>query len=156
MYLNIKRRGIMANQKSDAKKDTVKNVNAAATAVAAAKKTEAPEAVAKSESVKDKVVKKVESAKKPGRRAKKEKTETVKAAKKQAAKKAAERVQEVIFEFGEKQVNANDVVKQIEDAYKAEGHQIGRIKDLKVYVNAADSRAYYVINGNSEGKSVEI
>jgi hypothetical protein len=149
-----KRRGIMADKKVTGSKKDVAKSTAAATVAVAAKKADAP-VVAKSEPAKDKVVEKNEPAKKPlGRRAKKAEA---KAARKTAAKKGAERIQEVYFEFDGKQVEAGQVVKQIEDAYKNEGHQVGRIKDLKIYINSEDSKAYYVINGNpEENKFVEL
>ena len=66
-------------------------------------------------------------------------------------------MQEVYFEFDGKQVEAGQVVSLIEQAYKNEGHQIGRIKDLKVYINSEEGKAYYVINGdNGEGKYIEL
>ena len=62
-----------------------------------------------------------------------------------------------IFEFDGKQVEAGQVVSLIEQAYKNEGHQIGRIKDLKVYINSKEGKAYYVINGDDgEGKYIEL
>ena len=130
----------MADKKNTtAKKETAVKTNAAVTAaaatVAAAKKTEAAAPAAKTADT----VKKTEAPKK---------TET---------KKAEPRVQEVYFEFDGKQVEAGQVVSLIEQAYKNEGHQVGRIKDLKVYINSEEGKAYYVINGdNGEGKYIEL
>jgi hypothetical protein len=148
MYVYTKkRRGIMAKNVS-AKKDAAKNTNVVAAAVAA-KKTETPVAAAKSEPVKEKVVEKNEPAKKTlGRRGRKAE------AKKPVAKKNADRIQEVYFEFDGGQVEAGQIVKKVEEDYKAAGHQIGRIKDLKIYVKPEDNKAYYVVNGNAEGASV--
>ena len=142
----------MADKKNTtAKKETAVKTNAAVTAaaatVAAAKKTEAAAPAAKTADT----VKKTEAPKK---------TETKKAEapkKAPAAKKAEPRVQEVYFEFDGKQVEASQVVSLIEQAYKNEGHQVGRIKDLKVYINSEEGKAYYVINGdNGEGKYIEL
>lgn len=127
----------MADKKNTtAKKETAVKTNAAVTAaaatVAAAKKTEAAAPAAK-------------------------KAEPKKRGRKLAAKKAEPRVQEVYFEFDGKQVEAGQVVSLIEQAYKNEGHQVGRIKDLKVYINSEEGKAYYVINGdNGEGKYIEL
>ena len=86
-----------------------------------------------------------------------EETVPKKRGRKPAAKKAEPRVQEVYFEFDGKQVEAGQVVSLIEQAYKNEGHQIGRIKDLKVYINSKEGKAYYVINGDDgEGKYIEL
>lgn len=140
----------MADKKNTtAKKETAVKTNAAVTAaaatVAAAKKTEAPK---KTETKKAEAPKKAPAAKK---------AEPKKRGRKPAAKKAEPRVQEVYFEFDGKQVEAGQVVSLIEQAYKNEGHQVGRIKDLKVYINSEEGKAYYVINGdNGEGKYIEL
>ena len=69
---------------------------------------------------------------------------------------AKEEVKEAhIFEIDGTQVSTEDVVARIKDAYKAEGHQIGRIKKIDVYYNFGERRAYYVINDNPEDKFVE-
>lgn len=157
----------MADKKNTtAKKETVAKTNTAAaiaatvakkaepaasvakTADTAAKKTEAPKAAEKKAPAK-----KAEAPKKTAAK----KAEPKKRGRKPAAKKAEPRVQEVYFEFDGKQVEAGQVVSLIEQAYKNEGHQIGRIKDLKVYINSEEGKAYYVINGDDgEGKYIEL
>lgn len=143
----------MADKKNTtAKKETAVKTNAAVTAaaatVAAAKKTEAAAPAAKTAAKKAEAPKKAPAAKK---------AEPKKRGRKPVAKKAEPRVQEVYFEFDGKQVEAGQVVSLIEQAYKNEGHQIGRIKDLKVYINSEEGKAYYVINGdNGEGKYIEL
>ena len=133
----------------------------AAATVAAAKKTEAAAPAAKTADT----VKKTEAPKKtenkkaeaPKKAPAAKKAEPKKRGRKPVAKKAEPRVQEVYFEFDGKQVEAGQVVSLIEQAYKNEGHQIGRIKDLKVYINSEEGKAYYVINGdNGEGKYIEL
>ena len=59
------------------------------------------------------------------------------------------------FEIDGLQVNTDDITQRIQEAYKAEGHQIGRIKKIEAYYNFEEHRAYYVINDNAEGKFVE-
>ena len=157
----------MADKKSTtAKKETVAKTNTAAaiaatvakkaepaapvakTADTTAKKTEAPKAAEKKAPAK-----KAEAPKKTAAK----KAEPKKRGRKPAVKKAEPRVQEVYFEFDGKQVEAGQVVSLIEQAYKNEGHQIGRIKDLKVYINSEEGKAYYVINGDDgEGKYIEL
>lgn len=157
----------MADKKNTtAKKETVAKTNTAAaiaatvakkaepaasvakTADTTAKKTEAPKAAEKKAPAK-----KAEAPKKTAAK----KAEPKKRGRKPAAKKAEPRVQEVYFEFDGKQVEAGQVVSLIEQAYKNEGHQIGRIKDLKVYINSEEGKAYYVINGDDgEGKCIEL
>ena len=78
------------------------------------------------------------------------------AAKRGASKKAdAGRKEAHFFEIDGTQVSTEDIVARIKDAYKAEGHQIGRIKKIDVYYNFGERRAYYVINDNPEDKFVE-
>ena len=157
----------MAGKKNTtAKKETVAKTNTAAaiaatvakkaepaapvakTADTTAKKTEAPKAAEKKAPAK-----KAEAPKKTAAK----KAEPKKRGRKPAVKKAEPRVQEVYFEFDGKQVEAGQVVSLIEQAYKNEGHQIGRIKDLKVYINSEEGKAYYVINGDDgEGKYIEL
>ena len=157
----------MADKKNTtAKKETVAKTNTAAaiaatvakkaepaapvakTADTTAKKTEAPKAAEKKAPAK-----KAEAPKKTAAK----KAEPKKRGRKPAVKKAEPRVQEVYFEFDGTQVEAGQVVSLIEQAYKNEGHQIGRIKDLKVYINSEEGKAYYVINGDDgEGKYIEL
>lgn len=157
----------MADKKNTtAKKETVAKTNTAAaiaatvakkaepaasvakTADTTAKKTEAPKAAEKKAPAK-----KAEAPKKTAAK----KAEPKKRGRKPAVKKVEPRVQEVYFEFDGKQVEAGQVVSLIEQAYKNEGHQIGRIKDLKVYINSEEGKAYYVINGDDgEGKYIEL
>lgn len=142
----------MADKKNTtAKKETVAKTNtAAAIAATVAKKAEPTAPVAKTA---DTTAKKTEAPKKTAAK----KAEPKKRGRKPAAKKVEPRVQEVYFEFDGKQVEAGQVVSLIEQAYKNEGHQIGRIKDLKVYINSEEGKAYYVINGDDgEGKYIEL
>ena len=142
----------MADKKNTtAKKETVAKTNtAAAIAATVAKKAEPTAPVAKTA---DTTAKKAEAPKKTAAK----KAEPKKRGRKPAAKKVEPRVQEVYFEFDGKQVEAGQVVSLIEQAYKNEGQQIGRIKDLKVYINSEEGKAYYVINGDDgEGKYIEL
>ena len=157
----------MADKKNTtAKKETVAKTNtAAAIAATVAKKAEPAASVAKTA---DTTAKKTEAPKAAEKKAPAKKAEAPKKTvakkaepkkrgRKPAAKKAEPRVQEVYFEFDGKQVEAGQVVSLIEQAYKNEGHQIGRIKDLKVYINSEEGKAYYVINGDDgEGKYIEL
>ena len=146
----------MADKKNTtAKKETVAKTNtAAAIAATVAKKAEPAAPVAKTA---DTTAKKTEAPKAAEKKAPAKKAEPKKRGRKPAAKKAEPRVQEVYFEFDGKQVEAGQVVSLIEQAYKNEGHQIGRIKDLKVYINSEEGKAYYVINGDDgEGKYIEL
>ena len=41
-------------------------------------------------------------------------------------------------------------------AYEAEGNKASAIKTLEIYVKPEEGKAYYVVNGDAEGKSVEL
>ena len=158
----------MADKKNTtAKKETVAKTNtAAAIASVAAKKAEpaAPAAKAADTTAKKTEAPKAAEKKAPAKKAEAPKKTAAKKAepkkrgrKPAAAKKAEPRVQEVYFEFGDKQVEAGEIVSKIEQAYKDAGHQIGRIKNLRVYVNPDESRAYYVINeDDGDGQYIEL
>lgn len=151
----------MADKKNTtAKKETVAKTNtAAAIAATVAKKAEPAAPVAKTADTTAKKTEAPKAAEKkaPAKKTAAKKAEPKKRGRKPAVKKAEPRVQEVYFEFDGKQVEAGQVVSLIEQAYKNEGHQIGRIKDLKVYINSEEGKAYYVINGDDgEGKYIEL
>ena len=61
-----------------------------------------------------------------------------------------------IFEFGDKKVSTRDVEESILDICRAEGKMPENIGTIDIYYNLAERRAYYVINGESEGKYVSI
>lgn len=83
--------------------------------------------------------------------------ETVKKApaKKEAAKKAAakkEASQNVYIQFEGKEVLAAEILEQVKEVWKAEGHRVSSIKSLDVYVKPEEHAAYYVINEKNTGK----
>ena len=79
-----------------------------------------------------------------------------KTAKKPAAKKPL--VVENFFEVGGEQVkiDVEEIKGKIYEAYKNDGHRTSNIRSLKVYYNLPERKAYYVINGKEEGKSVDL
>ncbi len=135
-----------------AKKETVAKAAApAAEAAVAAKKAEVP-AVEKKETEKAAPKKR---GRKPGTKNAEKKTTVAKKTTKKAA--PVERTTEVHIQFDYREdIVTNDIVAKIEDAYKEEGHRVSAIKSLNVYVNVAENKAYYVINGKEEGKFVEL
>ena len=70
-------------------------------------------------------------------------------AKKETAQKGAAHTEpevSVVFECGGKQIVAKDVLAKAMDAFRA-AHADVEIKEMKLYVNAEDSCAYIVVNG---------
>lgn len=90
--------------------------------------------------------------KKRGRKPAAEKAATT--TKKVAKSAEKEVVEEVFFEFNGEQFLSNSLVERIKEEWKNEGHRIGSIKTLRVYVDVVERKAYYVINDKSEGKFV--
>ncbi len=127
-----------------AKKEDVK------AAVTAKKEVAVPAAADKKEEAKPAVAKK-----KPGRKPGTKNSPTAKKPGRKPAKKSVEKIQEVFIEFGEEQFQTEKIVEQIHEVYRSEGHRVGAIKSLRVYINPSERKAYYVINDNAEGKFVE-
>lgn len=71
------------------------------------------------------------------------------------ATKKPDPVQEVFFEYAGEQILTEELVNRIKETYKSEGHRVGAIKSLRVYINPEERKAYYVINDKAEGKFVE-
>ena len=59
------------------------------------------------------------------------------------------------FEIDGEQISTADIEERIREAYKADGHRIGNMKDVFVYYNFAERRAYYVVNGKAEDRFIE-
>lgn len=118
-----------ANKKAAAKAAVVEKK---VVAVKEAPKAEAP----KAETKKVEPTKTTETTETP-------KTETKKAA---APKKAVVTKVKAAVQFGGKDVDIDALVKQAKKAYK-DIHKDVSIKSMDVYINADDSAAYFVVNG---------
>lgn len=79
-----------------------------------------------------------------------EKAEKKAAAKKPRAAAAKEPVIKCTIEFGGKNTAVRSIVDSI---FEAEGGK-DAVKTLDIYVQPENNVAYYVVNGNEEGKSV--
>lgn len=102
-----------------------------------------------------KPVEKKSAAKKAAAPAKKaEKPAAAKKAEKPAAeKKAAAKSEKVVLQFGDKEINIDDIVANCKAAYKNGTKK--QVKTIEVYVKPEDSKAYYVINGK-EASSIDL
>ena len=133
----------------EVKEEKVPEVKEPETKAEAAGDTEVKEEAAGTE---EPVRKKRKYTKKATKETKTEKTTTKKSKKEP---KEVENVQEVYIEFGDNKILSEEVIENIKQAFKAEGHRISSIKKLQVYMNLDEKKAYYVINDNAEGKFVE-
>lgn len=130
-------------------------VAAATKAVTAKKEDVKPAAVTKAEPKKEEKAATSTVTKKETKTTAKKTTKT--AAKKpgrKPAKKTVEKVQEVFIEYQGKDCQVEKIIEKIHEAYRAEGHRVGAIKSLRVYIQPETETAYYVINDKEEGKSV--
>ena len=104
--------------------------------------------VEKAETVKEEVKKEVKDAAKKTTAAAKKTVEA--AAKKAAAPKTTETV---YFQFYGNEVNKDDLVARIKDIWTKElNRKAADFKDVKVYVKFEECAAYYVVNGEVEGR----
>ena len=62
---------------------------------------------------------------------------------------------ETYFEFNEIQINSDEIIKRAREAYLAEGNSLDDVKSVKIYINANERRAYYVVNDQAESKFIE-
>ena len=69
--------------------------------------------------------------------------------------KKAEPIQEIFYEYAGEQILTEELVGRIKEQYKSEGHRVGAIKSLRVYINPEHRKAYYVINDKAEGSFIE-
>lgn len=63
--------------------------------------------------------------------------------------KTMTKVDKLNFEFNGKSVNAQEVTDAAMKDFKAK-HADVKVKTFDVYINAAESKAYYVVNGTAE------
>lgn len=62
---------------------------------------------------------------------------------------------ETYFEFNGIQISSDEMIQRTKEAYLADGNSLDDVKSVKVYINANERRAYYVINGQAENKFIE-
>lgn len=81
---------------------------------------------------------------------------TKKAAAKTAEKKEvkAEVKSSVYVEFGSGQIDVQNIIRDVIAANSAEGGEAAKTVD--VYIKPEENAAYYVINGKSEGKKIDL
>ena len=73
------------------------------------------------------------------------------AAKKAPAKKEAAMDSAVYIQFDEKSISSDGLVERVKEIWKEKKNKATDLKDVKVYVNVAESKAYYVVNEDTFG-----
>lgn len=119
------------------------NKKAAAKAAVVEKKVVAVKEATKAEATKAEAPKAETKKVEPTKTTETPKTETKKVA---APKKAVVTKVKAAVQFGGKDVDVDALVKQAKKAYK-DIHKDVSIKSMDVYINADDSAAYFVVNG---------
>ena len=65
-----------------------------------------------------------------------------------------ETITETFFEIDGEQIKSEDLAKKAKAAYIADGHT-DDIQTLRLYLNFAERKAYYVVNDIAEGKCID-
>ncbi|MBQ8092908.1 MAG: hypothetical protein IJ242_04960 [Clostridia bacterium] len=66
---------------------------------------------------------------------------------------AAVKVKEqTILQFAGKSAEIGDLNAKVRQAWKDAGNKVGDLKTIDIYVKPEEGMAYYVINGETEGK----
>lgn len=96
--------------------------------------------------------KKAPAQKAPAKKAAPKKAAAKKAAAKKApAKKEAAMDSAVYIQFDEKSISSDGLVERVKEIWKEKKNKAADLKDVKVYVNVAESKAYYVVNEDTFG-----
>lgn len=66
----------------------------------------------------------------------------------------AEPKEEIVLQFGDQEVSMSAVSEKVRKSYAQSGSQ-KELREVTIYVKPEDRKAYYVINGETEG-SVEL
>lgn len=59
--------------------------------------------------------------------------------------------EEIVIQFGAHEVSAAEITEKVKKDYLAAAGGGAEIKGLKIYVKPEDNKAYYVVNGETEG-----
>lgn len=76
--------------------------------------------------------------------------------KKPAARKPRKVAAATFVQFGGNEYTITDLTEKVTAAFVEEGNKASAIKSLEIYVKPEEGKAYYVVNGEAEGKSVDL
>ncbi|MBQ8921406.1 MAG: hypothetical protein IJ060_04500 [Oscillospiraceae bacterium] len=126
--------------------EAVEKVKAAAETAKETVKAAAENAVEKAEVV----VEKAKTAAKKVAKPRTKKADTADAAEKPArAKKAAktEKIEtKVVIELGDKSASSESLITRAKEDWTGKGNSLDEVKELALYINAAEGMVYYVVN----------
>lgn len=85
-----------------------------------------------------------------------EKAEKETAAKKSAARKTKAPEVEVFFQYAGGGISANRLLDQVKAIHVSEGQKVSELQSIQLYIKPEESAAYYIINGQADGKKIEL
>lgn len=101
----------------------------------------------KPKEVNEEKVERIEKSEKPEVK----ETKAAKSAKAAKPAKATENKIDIYVEFSGNQYKTEDIISSIQSNWMEEGHRLGSIKSLNVYIKPEAGKAYYVINDKNAG-----
>lgn len=72
------------------------------------------------------------------------------------AKKTKSPDVEVYFQFAGSEISANQVLDRVRAVHLAEGKKESELQSIQLYIKPEESAAYYIINGQADGKRIEL
>ena len=135
------------------KKETVKAAEVKAAAPAEDKTEKKETAAAKAIETKKDTTKKIETKAGVLVDTPEEKTAEKKAPAKKAPAKKAELKTEMYLQFYGKEYSDKEILQKVKEIWtKVLKKKVGDMKDVKIYLKPEESKAYYVINGDTTGE----
>lgn len=86
----------------------------------------------------------------------KNKAEKETAARKPAARKTKAPEVEVFFQYAGGEISANKLLDQVKAVHFSEGQKVSELQTIQLYIKPEESAAYYIINGQADGKKIEL
>lgn len=72
------------------------------------------------------------------------------------AKKTKSPDVEVYFQFAGSEISANKLLDQVKAVHFSEGQKVSELQTIQLYIKPEESAAYYIINGQADGKKIEL
>ncbi len=93
------------------------------------------------------VVEKAKTAAKKVAKPRTKKAETAAPAEKAPRAKKAEKIEtKVVIELGDKSASSDSLIDRAKEDWTAKGNSLDEVKELALYINAAEGMVYYVVN----------
>ncbi len=126
--------------------ETVEKVKAAAETSKETVKAAAETAVEKAEIVVEKAKSAAKKVAKPRTAKKAAAADAEKPARAKRTAKADKIETKVVIELGDKSASADSLIARAQEDWTAKGNSLDEVKELALYINAAEGMVYYVVN----------